>query len=184
MTTSLVDGSRDPLQVGGSPGTPHTETSRTIHLLLSKSPPDGCGASLDEVLKETPGTAGSAYWQGGSPGVGVVDMAMPPSCFLRPELREAEGQGWLTSFPPTIASDGNFPSAFVSGQLFATPWTIACQAPLSVGFSRQEYCSGSLFPSPEDLPNPGIEPASPVSPALQVDSLPTEPSGKSSLKTK
>ena len=150
----------------------------------SKSPPDGCGSSLDVVLKEIPGAAGSAYCQGGSPGVGVVGMAMRPSCCLRPELREAEGQGWLTSFPPTIASDGDFPSASISGQLFATPWTVACQAPLSVGFPRQEYCSGSPFPSPADLPNPGIEHASPVSPAGQVDSLPTEPSGKSSLKAK
>ena len=71
-----------------------------------------------------PGTACSAYCQGGSSWVGAVGMAMRTSCFLRPELREAEGQGWLTSFPPTIASDGNFPSAFISGQLSATPWTI------------------------------------------------------------
>ena len=59
-------------------------------------------------------------------------------------------------------------------QLFATPWTVACQAPLSVGFSRQEYWSGLPFPSPGDLPNPGIEPGSP---ALQADSLPSEPQG-------
>ena len=43
-------------------------------------------------------------------------------------------------------------------QLFATPWTVAHQAPLSMGFSRQEYWSGLPLPSPEDLPNPGIEP--------------------------
>ena len=53
----------------------------------------------------------------------------------------------------------------------AIPWTIACQAPLSVGFSRQEYWSGLPFPSPGDLPDPGFEPGSP---ALQADSLPTE----------
>ena len=52
-----------------------------------------------------------------------------------------------------------------------TPWTVAHQAPLSMGFSRQEYWSGSPFPSPGDLPDPGIEPGSP---ALQADSLPTE----------
>ena len=51
------------------------------------------------------------------------------------------------------------------------PWTVACQAPLSVGFSRQEYWSELPFPSPEDLPDPGIELRSP---ALQADSLPTE----------
>ena len=54
----------------------------------------------------------------------------------------------------------------------ATPWTVARQAPLSMGFSRQEYWNGLPFPSPEDLPNPGIEPGSP--PALQADSLLTE----------
>ena len=62
--------------------------------------------------------------------------------------------------------------------LFATPWTAAPQAPLSMGFPRQEYWSGLPFPSPGDLPHLGIEPPSPVSPALQADSLPAEPSGK------
>jgi len=52
-----------------------------------------------------------------------------------------------------------------------TPWTVALQAPLSMGFSRQEYCSGLPFPSPGDLPDPGIKPRSP---ALQADSLSTE----------
>ena len=47
-------------------------------------------------------------------------------------------------------------------QLFVTAWTVAYNAPPSVGFSRQEYQSGLPFPSPEDLPNPGIEPGSPV----------------------
>ena len=45
-------------------------------------------------------------------------------------------------------------------RLFATPWTVARQAPLSMGFTRQEYWSGLPFPSPGDLPNPGIEPGS------------------------
>ena len=47
-------------------------------------------------------------------------------------------------------------------QLFVTPWTIANQAPLSMGFSRQEYWSGLPIPSPGDLPDPGIEPVSPT----------------------
>ena len=47
-------------------------------------------------------------------------------------------------------------------QLFATPWTVAYQAPLSMGFSRQEYWNGLPFPSPGDLPDPGIEPGSPT----------------------
>ena len=60
-------------------------------------------------------------------------------------------------------------------RLFVTPWTVAHQAPLTLEFSRQEYWSGLPFPSPGDLPNPGIEPESP---ALQADSLPSEPPGK------
>ena len=59
--------------------------------------------------------------------------------------------------------------------LFATPWTVAYQAPQSVEFSRQEYWSGLPFPSPGYLPNPGIEPGFP---ALQADALPSEPPGK------
>ena len=50
--------------------------------------------------------------------------------------------------------------------LFATPWTVACQAPLSRKFSRQEYWRGVPFPPPEDLPDPGIEPTFPMFPAL------------------
>ena len=65
--------------------------------------------------------------------------------------------------------------------LFATPWTVACQAPLSMGFSRQEYLSGLPCPPPGDLPNPGIKPRFP---ALQADSLPTEPQRNSSPKSK
>ena len=60
-------------------------------------------------------------------------------------------------------------------RLFATLWTVAYQAPLSMGFSRQGYWSGLPFPSPGDLPNPGIEPESP---ALQTDALLSEPPGK------
>ena len=59
-------------------------------------------------------------------------------------------------------------------QLFVTPWTVAYQAPPSMEFSRQEYWSGVPFPSPGDLPDPGIEPGSP---ALQADALPSKPPG-------
>ena len=60
-------------------------------------------------------------------------------------------------------------------QLFVTPWTVACQAPLSMGLSRQEYWSGLPFPPPGDLPNQGNEPRFPT---LQGNSLPAEPPGK------
>jgi len=55
-------------------------------------------------------------------------------------------------------------------QLFATLWAVALRAPLSMGFSWQEYWSGLPFPPPGDPPNPGIEPMSPMSPALQANS--------------
>ena len=63
-------------------------------------------------------------------------------------------------------------------QLFATPCTVARQAPLSMGFSRQEYWNGLPFPSPGDLSDPRIELRSP---ALQADCLPPEPPGKANL---
>ena len=66
-------------------------------------------------------------------------------------------------------------SQFGYVQLFATPWTVPHHAPLSMWFPRQEYWSGLPFPSPSELPDPGIKPGSPT---LQADSLPSEPPGK------
>ena len=60
-------------------------------------------------------------------------------------------------------------------RLFATPWTVARQAPPSMGFSRKEYWSGLPFPSPGDLPDPGNKPRSP---ALKADALTSAPPGK------
>ena len=79
-------------------------------------------------------------------------------CSLKPHISSRTsycGGGLVTKSCPTLA----------------IPWTAACQAPLSMGFSRQEYWSGLPFPSPRDLPDPEIEPGSP---ALQADDLPTE----------
>ena len=66
-------------------------------------------------------------------------------------------------------------SCFSHVQFFVTQWTVACQAPLSMGFYRQEYWSGLPFPSPGDLPNPGIEPRSLPSPALAGGFFTTTP---------
>ena len=63
----------------------------------------------------------------------------------------------------------------------AIPWTVACQAPLSVGFSRQDYWSGLPCSPPGDLSDPGIEPTFPASPALQADTLPVEGIEEASL---
>ena len=64
-------------------------------------------------------------------------------------------------------------------RLFGTPWTVAYQAPQSMKFPRQEYWCGLPFPSPGDLPNPGIEPGSP---ALQAEALLSEPPRKQTVK--
>ena len=69
-------------------------------------------------------------------------------------------------------------SHFRRVRLFVTPWTVARQAPLSMESSRQEDWSGLPRPPPGDLPSPGIKLVSSVSPALQKDSLPSEPPGK------
>ena len=61
---------------------------------------------------------------------------------------------------------------------FVTPWTVTHQDPLSMGFSRQGYWSGLPFPPPGYPPSPGPEPTYPLSPALQVDSLSTDPQGR------
>ena len=63
-------------------------------------------------------------------------------------------------------------------RLFATLWTVAYQAPLNTGFSRQEYWSGLPWPPPGELPDPETEPASLTSPALAAGSLPLAPPGK------
>ena len=65
-------------------------------------------------------------------------------------------------------------------QLFGTPWTVAYQAPPSMGFSRQENWSGLPFPSPGNLPDPGIKPGSPT---LEADALTSEPPGKPYFNT-
>ena len=66
-------------------------------------------------------------------------------------------------------------SCSVMSDSFATPWRVAHQAPLFMGFSRQEYGNGLPFPSPGYDPDPGIEPRSP---SLPAESLPSEPPGK------
>ena len=82
-----------------------------------------------------------------------------------------------TANPPTYPVLSHFGRV----QVFATPWTVAHKVPLSMGFSRQEYWSGLPFPSPGDLPDPGIEATSLSLLHWQADSLPLAPPGKSHL---
>ena len=101
-------------------------------------------------------------------------LGPPGSC--GPKGRAAYMAAWTNAEPSLVLKVKSLSRV----RLFATPWTVACQAPSSVEFSRQEYWSGLPFPSislpfPEDLPDLGIEPRSAT---LQADSLPSEPSGK------
>ena len=88
-------------------------------------------------------------------------------------------------FPVSVAKTccvaaGSEVKLFSHVRLFVTPWTVAHQAPPSMGFSRQEYWSGLPFLSRGDLPNPGIEPRSP---ALQADALTSEPPGAKQFRS-
>ena len=113
-------------------------------------------------------------------GTGKLLQRSSVSCLENPRDGEAwwaaahgvaQSRTWLKR-----PSSSSSVSRSVCVGLCVTPRTVAHQAPLSVGFSTQQYWSGLPFPSPEDLPNPGIEPGSP---ALQADSLVSEPQGRS-----
>ena len=82
------------------------------------------------------------------------------------------------SFPTLLRTHGCAPSHFSRVRLFVTPWTAARQAPLSMGFSRQEYWGGLPCPPPGDLPGLGAEPASLALLPWQAGSLPLVPPGK------
>ena len=81
----------------------------------------------------------------------------------------------MIAIPGTVLASPSESEVAQSCQTLCNPWTVAYQAPLSMGFSRQECWSGLPFPSPGDLPDPGIKPRSP---ALRADALPSEPPGK------
>ena len=94
---------------------------------------------------------------------GAQDSVLSLSCFHYPAASGTQLLSEWSEWSHSVVSDS------------ATPWTVAHQAPPSVGFARQEYWSGLPFPSPGDLPDPGIEPRSP---ALQADALPSDPPGE------
>ena len=98
--------------------------------------------------------------------------------YIRIVIEAAARLPWFTC-KQSLLADLIFPTwsevkSLSHVQLFATPWTVAYQAPPSKGFSRQEFWSGLLFPSPGDLPNPGTEPKSPT---FQADALTSESPG-------
>ena len=127
---------------------------------------------MDYVAHQAPpflGISRQEYWSG-SPFPSPGDLPDPGIKHMSPALQadaltsEPPGKpyeyGWKWKLSRSVVSDS------------ATPWTVAHQAPPSMGISRQEYWSGLPFPSPGDLPDPGIEPRSP---ALQADTLTSEP---------
>ena len=109
--------------------------------------------------------------------VSYLGRAQPLSCYFVLEYQStgmnSHGSAWVSSVS-CLGIKLNHVCACVLSRiwLFAALWTVAHQTPLSMEFSRQEYWSGLSFPSPGDLPNPGIEPESLVSPALAADFVP------------
>ena len=93
-------------------------------------------------------TSSESWWWTGKPGV--------------PQSMGHKSWTWLSDWTELKCMLSHFSHV----RLFVTPWTVAHQAPLSMGFSRQEYWSGLPCPPPGDLPNPGIEPTSLTCPAL------------------
>ena len=110
---------------------------------------------------------------------GTAYLPPTPTCGLSHQLVEPPAGAPATRIIITHSASSSFQrscafvlSRFSHVQLCVTLWTIVLQASLSMGFSRQERCSGLPCPPLGDLLNPGIKPMSPVSPTLQVDSLP------------
>ena len=112
---------------------------------------------------------------GNSPDTSLLHQDVPDNTCDAPEL------SW-TDITLTDVTVCVFSRSVMSHTVI--PWTVVHQAPLSMEFSRQEYQSRSPFPIPGDLPDPGIEPTSPVSPALQENSSMAKPKFICILKEK
>ena len=100
--------------------------------------------------------------------VGLSGLSNYPESLLLAQAIYNPNTRQLRSIKPTVCMHV---LSLSHVQLFSTTWTVACQAPLSMGFPRKKYWSGLQFPSPGELPNPGIKPASSESLIWQVDSL-------------
>ena len=132
---------------------------------LVKRPPKPRGSL------ESPGPHSQPHWNSGSssagsPATGSLRSPLPASWDWSPG-RKAVGR--------YISRDCMRANSLSHAQLFATLWTVAHKAPLSMGFLRQEYWNGWPFPPPGYLPNPGIEPKPPAPPALADGFFTTEP---------
>ena len=120
--------------------------------------------------------------------ISIVTTTPPPdgSCNVHEGQSPSDQGGHIRDGSNSTAWQAGVPSgtmlscasSFSRVRLFVTPWTVARRAPLSMGFSRQAYWSGWPFPSPGDLPNPGIEPTYLMSPPLTAGSSPRAPPEK------
>ena len=136
--------------------------------------PGDSGSHLHFPLSESPGPADSASVRSLAPAPTTTFFPEPPTQVLvpHPPHRDLLLKRLLTHFDSCEVSAGipDLPTAAARWRahaqslsrirVFMTPWTVAHQAPRSMGFARQEYWSGLPFPSPWDLPHPGIEPVS------------------------
>ena len=128
-----------------------------------------CPTLFDPMDCSPPGFPRQEYWSGvtlPSPG-DLPDPGIKPMSFMSPELASGfftTSANWEVFWFPQFSSVQSLSRV----QLFVTPWAVACQAPLSMGFSRQEHWSGLRFPSPGGLPDPGIKPTSPACIGRQV----------------
>ena len=148
------------------------ERSSSLRSMLSPGPPPGLRPrprlTLDSNFTED-----------------VSSLHLQRTCQGRVGLWAPTQHFLLASFPGPLPPPSQMRGTFIlleslsHVRLFATPWAVARQAPLSMGFSRQEHWSGVPSPPPGHLPDPGIEPASPTSPALAGRFFTTEPPGKS-----
>ena len=133
----------------------------------------GCHALLQGIF-QTQGLNPSLHllhWQAHSLPLGHLSSVQFSCSFVSNSFGPCGLRHARLLCPLPTASHGGGGLVAKSCPTLMIPWTLACQAPLSIGFSRQEYWSELPFPSPGDLPDPGIKPGSP---ALQADDLPTE----------
>ena len=149
-----------------------------LHVLVAPSCPTLCDPMDCSPLSSSVHGDAPEYWSGLSfPSPGDL-----PDPGIKPESLELQADSLPSELPGKPHVSNNNSLHLLCAQmlshvwLLVTPWTIARQALLSMGFSRQEYWSGFPFPPPGELPDSGIEPGSP---ALQAGCLTTEPPGKS-----
>ena len=160
--------------------TPILWPPNTKNWLLGKDPDTGQDWKQEENGTTEDEMVGWHHWLNGhefeqTPGVGDGQGSLACcSPWGHKNSDTTEGLNWIEHLILLLCFHGSGLVAKAC-QTLATPWTVACQAPLSMGFSRQDYWSGLPFPSPGNLPNLGIKPRSP---ALLADSLPTELQGK------